>query len=399
MRSIQAVAGAVVSIVLLSLIGWPGETIMRVAGHPEPWKPPGRGTPAIDVLGDATEYDEIFGDVAVVSPGDRVAAVRLADGIESWVYQNRWDDGLVPKIRDEVVQRKRVDDRHLAIVRRDGQVTLIDVPAGRVAWRIDLPDGPLARAYQAYRGPEVWDLSVAGHGSTPVPVILHDGRIDALDSRTGAIRWSYRSPSCGPIKRAESVGGAVLVHPRCEEQSASVALSADDGRLLWRFNDWELFGGQAIGTDRLATVDAGDLVVRRVADGKILWRAPLTSPADGASSYTLGVAGDLLTVRTGTAVVAHRVADGRIAWRHPVSGRGAWDDYVGDDGDLPTVFGTVLTDGVHTYAADDPRTLVKFDARTGRVIDRHRFDEGLDLEGMRDGLAVIRVGDSRLMID
>ncbi|MFI7706305.1 PQQ-binding-like beta-propeller repeat protein [Nonomuraea sp. NPDC049480] len=392
MRVIQAVAGAVVSIVLLFLIGWPGETIVRVAGHPSPWNPPGRGTPPIDVLGKADTYGQIFGDVQVVRRGNGVAAVRLADGIDSWVYQHRWDDELGPHLR--------VDDRYYAVVWRDGRVTLIDVPAGRIAWRADMSDGPLARAHRASDEERVtrWELSVARHGSTPVLVVLHDGRIDALDSRTGAIRWSYQAPSCGPIKRAESVGGAVLVHPRCEGQSASVVLSSDDGRLLRRFNDDELYEGTAIGTDRLATVDAGDLVVRRVADGKILWRAPLTSHTDGAW-YALGVAGDLLTVRTGTAVVAHRVADGRIAWRHPVSGRDAWDDYVGDDGDLPTVFGTVLTDGVHTYAADDPRTLVKFDARTGRVIDRHRFDEGLDLEGMRDGLAVIRVGDSRLMID
>ncbi|WP_188193766.1 outer membrane protein assembly factor BamB family protein [Nonomuraea sp. SYSU D8015] len=399
MRVVQAVAGAIVSIVLVGLIGWPGETITSMAGHPEPWNPPGRGTPPIDVLNKADKYGEIFGDVQVMRRGYGVAAVRLADGIDSWVYQHRWDHELGPHIR--------VDERYYAVAWRDGRVTLIDVPAARIAWRAHMSDGPLPRAHQASdeEGVTPWGLSVARHGSTPVLVVLHDGRIDALDSRTGAIRWSYQSPSCGPISKARGEGGAVLVvHRRGDrevgDRDVNVALSPDDGRLLWTFSDGALYESRAIGADRLALADIDGLVVRRAVDGKILWRAPLTRPANDSFSDAFGVAGDLLTVRTETEVVAHRVADGRIAWRHPVSGSGAWLDSVdGTSRAPPTVVDTVLTDGVHTYAAEDARTLVKFDARTGRVIDRRRFDEELYLEDMQDGLAVISVGDSSMMID
>ncbi|MFF0867053.1 PQQ-binding-like beta-propeller repeat protein [Nonomuraea sp. NPDC003560] len=90
-----------------------------------------------------------------------------------------------------------------------------------------------------------------------------------------------------------------------------------------------------------------------------------------------GVSDELLTVRSKTAVTAYRIADGALTWRRDL-------DAARD--------GTVLTDGVHTYVAEDTTTLVKLDARTGRVVDRRRFDDDVTPRSMRDGLAAIGVG-------
>lgn len=43
-------------------------------------------------------------------------------------------------------------------------------------------------------------------------------------------------------------------------------------------------------------------------------------------------------------------------------------------------------------APEDATTLVKLDARTGRIGDRHRFEDDITPRWMRDGLAGIGVG-------
>ncbi|GAA0939238.1 PQQ-binding-like beta-propeller repeat protein [Nonomuraea longicatena] len=379
MRLLHGGAVALVSVVLLVLIGWPNQTVTTVAGTAEPWDPLGRGTPAIDVLGSSPWYGELYGDVTVVPRGNHsrqgVSGVRLADGAESWVYERRWADDMLEPIR--------VDDRHVAVPWRDGHVTLIDVPTGDIVWQTDLPDGPFAPENRTLdeEWPTAWELSVARHGSTSALVVLHDGRVDVLDTRSGAIRWSRHSGTCpgahgteypgvGSVKGA---GTAVLISRGCEGTTGYVvALSTEDGRPLWRFTERELnpLSSRDLGEGRFVSAADGGLVVRRTVDGKILWRA---RPADHyVEDY--GVSVGLLTVPHESGITAYRVADGSVAWRRDVR-----------DGGRPDV----LTNGLVTYATSTPRTLLKLDARTGRVIDRHRFDKDIELKSMDDDLVAI----------
>ncbi|WP_433515452.1 PQQ-binding-like beta-propeller repeat protein [Nonomuraea sp. CA-143628] len=382
MRLIQIVSCAVVSILLLGLVGWPGETMTPMTGSSFPWRPAGWGTPSIDVVGRAPFAAEVYGDVAVRSRwGLRTAGLvgeRITDGSTAWRYVNGWaDDSLDPV---------RVDDRRVAALWRDGRVSLIDVPDGRIVWQADLPPGPDHEANRAYdeEWGAAWSISMARDGSVPLVVALHEGRLDVLDGRTGAIRWSYPSDSSASCATGVSsletrgAGETVLVFQDCAGKESNVALSAADGRRLWEFGGGELWHARALGADRLASVDAGGaLVVRRVRDGKVLWRAPSAGLKDNPYGDAMGVSDELVTVRSKTEVAAYRIADGEVAWRRTL----------GDARD-----GTVLTDGVDTYVAEDAKTLVKLDARTGRIIDRHRFEDDISPRWMRGGLAGIGVG-------
>ncbi|MFI7147898.1 PQQ-binding-like beta-propeller repeat protein [Nonomuraea sp. NPDC050022] len=382
MRLIQIVSCAVVSILLLGFVGWPGETMTPMGDSSHPWRPAGWGTPGIDVVGRAPFAAEVYGDVAVRSRwGLRTAGLvgeRITDGSTAWRYENGWaDDSLDPV---------RVDDRRVAAVWRDGRVSLIDVPDGRIVWQADLPPGPDHEANRAYdeEWGAAWDISMATDGSVPLVVALHEGRLDVLDGRTGAIRWSYPSDSSASCAtgvsslEARGAGETVLVFQDCAGEESNVALSAADGRRLWGFDGGELWHARALGADRLASVDAGGaLIVRRVQDGKILWRAPSAGLKNNPYGEAMGVSDKLVTVRSETEVTAYRIADGEVAWRRTLGD--VWSR-------------TVLTDGVDTYVAEDATTLVKLDARTGRIVDRHRFEDHITPQWIRDGLAGIGVG-------
>ncbi|NJP92734.1 PQQ-binding-like beta-propeller repeat protein [Nonomuraea sp. FMUSA5-5] len=376
MRLIHLLSSAVVTVLLLAWVGLPGEHVTTTLAKPSwPWHPDGLGTPAIDVVGKVPFAAEVFGDVAVVpryGPRVGLAAARVTDGSPVWRYENAWSDDSVGHVR--------VDDRRIAAVWRDGRVTLLDVPDGRVVWRADLPDGPYHEANRAYdeEWGAAWELSLAADGSVPIVVVAHEGRIDAVDGRTGAIRWSYPprgSAACFDGARGE--GEVVMVFQRCPGPTPHVMLDAGDGRARWRFDGGEWYHARALGAGRLAWVDrSGGLNVSRAADGRLLWRVPSAGLKDNPYGTDMGVSAELVTVVADRRVTAYRIADGAVAWRR---------DRVGGDS-------AVLTDGTYTYVAEDATTLLKLDARTGRVVDRHRFEADITLEWLRGGLAGINVG-------
>ncbi|NUW45364.1 outer membrane protein assembly factor BamB family protein [Nonomuraea rhodomycinica] len=363
---------ALIGAALLTIGARPGETVSLMAAPPGgPRQPPGRETPAIDVLAEVSYGTDLFGDVAVERRGSGVAAVRLADGTDAWVYERIWADDFVDWVR--------VDGRHLAAVWRDGRVTLIDVPTGRMVWHADLPPGPAEKLSRSYdeEWPAMWEVSVAATGSL---VVQHDRRVDVLDVRTGAIRWTRPFTSCRPVDGVQGMGGIVLLTHGCEGDTVNgVALDADDGTQLWTDADTMTFITRDLGHGRLVTIgDGGELVVRRAVDGTVLWRArPKGLPSNDAT--LLGVSDDLLTVDTPQEVVAYRTADGGVAWRRSFGG-------------APREPGRVLTNGRITYVRETDRTLVKLDGRTGEVIDRRRFAEEIEPLAMRDDLAMVDVG-------
>ncbi|MEU5861700.1 PQQ-binding-like beta-propeller repeat protein [Nonomuraea sp. NPDC047529] len=213
-RGVRAAVVVLVGVAVLSAVGWPGEVVTVTAGPVAgPWRPPGRGTPSIDVLGDVPSGAELFGDVAVSVSRRGVAAVRVGGG-GRWTYQRLWGDDLVDWVR--------VDDRRGAAVWRDGRVTLVDVPTGRVVWRADLPAGPFAAAGRTLDGEwrSMWTLSVARPGML---VILHAYRV-----ADGGLAWRR------PLERPAGTSQDVLTDGRvvyaAADERTVLALDARTGR-------------------------------------------------------------------------------------------------------------------------------------------------------------------------
>ena len=163
-------------------------------------------------------------------------------------------------------------------------VAFESVPAATPGYDADaaympLKDGPLV-AVNLDRGTIRWRREVAtpltpatGEG---LVFIVTDATIEALDARTGEVRW-----------RAPLAGGA------------AVALHYDTGWLL-------------------ASTPAGDLVALRASDGQPVWRRQLGAPLSGAPGPALD---RLYLPLRDNRLVSVLLADGEIVWERTLPAR------------------------------------------------------------------------------
>jgi outer membrane protein assembly factor BamB len=201
---------------------------------------------------------------------------------------------------------------------------------------------------------------VAGSASRLYALDLN-ATLHALDAATGETRWSH---SLGDPSVRWTLGTPVAVGDRVYAGSAmsAHAFAADDGRELWRTNlasaDWAASWSGMAASSNAAVVGAmsddlhlaalepdtgavrwqhagrdiagvcatpvitdssvlalrapGWLAAYRLADGQVIWEAPL----DDAWPVALGVGGDTAFARTATGTVTgHDVEDGTVRWR------------------------------------------------------------------------------------
>ncbi len=270
----------------------------------------------------------------------------------------------------------RVDDRHVVAVWCDARVSSIDVPRGKITWRTRLyhwaegttcSDGEEAKE-------NAWDSRLVGDPKDPILIIQRENRIDALDPRTGRVRWHASTIKDTPL---EAFGWTVIT----ADKNGTAVLDARDGRRRWSVNE-DLTGHlrfiTGLGQDRIVAQGDGSLVVFRAQDGQPLWHTP-AALNELEFSKQAAAAGDLLLIRSTTSLTAYRAADGRVAWQVPIP--------------VDEIDETVLVtaDGQTGYTTRGQSTLVQFDTRTGKIIDERDFSGAINLDSIDDDLLALSV--------
>ncbi|WP_030673259.1 outer membrane protein assembly factor BamB family protein [Streptomyces cellulosae] len=179
------------------------------------------------------------------------------------------------------------------------------------------------QAWEASNGQKLWEITgcqtdfespEAGPALHEGTVYLwQDGRLRALDARTGDERWSYPigdTASCGgvPVRVAPAHDGFVYV----SAGTRVLALDAAGGHVRWHFEAPAVTGGGIYLADYLGTVYALD-----AADGRDRWRIATEARA---SVDSVLVAGGHVHVGSGKGLYTLDAVTGTPKWRFQAGG-------------------------------------------------------------------------------
>jgi outer membrane protein assembly factor BamB len=221
-----------------------------------------------------------------------VVAHRISDGVEAWRVEMRTDQPIVVDgtrvfvASGEAVHALASGDA--SVVWRAPTGTLTAPMLVQDGWMVVASAKELA-AFRSEDGARVWARELGPQRNRPtiegdnLYVPLDDGRLFALDLRTGADRWvrrlvSPRKPEAGTAAPALS---EVLAYPDRLFLGASdgrvLALNAVDGSLEWPFTIGAVLRGRPVGDGRRVFVTAMDNVVRAFdrGNGALLWHPTL----------------------------------------------------------------------------------------------------------------------------
>jgi outer membrane protein assembly factor BamB len=317
---------------------------------------------------------------AVPQPGEARRGDHPMDDGFSWpnYHLTRARTGYLPlrrELRPPFVQQWSVTGRillefppvscrrSLYLLKNNAALYKISRLSGRVAWKRKL--GYLAASSPSCGGGSVYAVMLERSKGA-------DGRITAVDAKTGRTRWSKPLPS-----RAES--SPLLASGRLyfgTEDGTVYAMRARDGAVRWKARaSGAVKGGLALSRGRLIFGDYGGKVhaIGR-ADGRKLWESSSAGSTLGLRAGrfygTPAVAyGRVYIGSLDGFVYSFGAADGRLAWRHKTSG------FVYSSPAVATVPGV----GPTVYAGSFDGHLYAFDARSGKV--RWRHDAGGRISG------------------
>lgn len=229
-----------------------------------------------------------------------VVAYRQSDGVEAWRAEMRADQPIaIEGTRVFVASGEAI--HALAL---DNAELLWRAPAGTLTAPLLAQDGWIiaasARGLAAFRsedGSKIWERETGvQHGRATIEgdnlyVPLEDGRLLALDLRTGADRWVRhlpvpKTPASGNPPPAVS---EVLAYPDRLFVGAAdgvfYCLKAADGAVDWRFSIGAVLRGRPVGDGTRVFTTAMDNVVRAFDrhTGALLWHPsvpfrPTTGP-------------------------------------------------------------------------------------------------------------------------
>ena len=169
----------------------------------------------------------------------------------------------------------------------DEVVVALDAATGATRWR------------HAYHAPLVHDgyfdvwLNSAGPGPYSTPLIAGDtvfavgvdGRLHALDKRTGALRWAHDLVAAFDVGEYNAFAsspiayGRTVILPLGGSGAGVVALDRETGAAVWRSPAFDLAPGSPVlidvdGRDQLAVLGQQELVGLDPRDGRRLWSHP-----------------------------------------------------------------------------------------------------------------------------
>ncbi len=219
-----------------------------------------------------------------------VAAHRLADGSEEWRTEIlaeqplALDQDRLIVASGEAIQALAADSGKL--LWRTPAGTLSAPPLAQDGWVIAATEGALA-AYRGQDGSKVWGRE-AGPARVPptiegnnLYVPLDDGRLLALDLRTGATRWERRLPVTTHTGSGSTGVSEVLAYPDRVFVGASdgrfYSLKAEDGSLAWRFRVGAVVRGRPVGEGNRIFITTMNNVVSAYnrTTGALLWHPTL----------------------------------------------------------------------------------------------------------------------------
>jgi outer membrane protein assembly factor BamB len=207
--------------------------------------------------------------------------------------------------------------RSLVIV-GDGALVAFEAASGRPVWRFEPPSGG---SIGPYLGDVDDELVLAGS---------QDGRLFALETSTGALRWMRRlGHGADTIVLAPASAGGMLVAAYVSGGHARGGLAGFDrsGRRRWHrvLPAGEAPGGLALTSHGLALVatTSGAILASRLESGRAAWRLPSIAPGK-RDIRALAVTSDILVVGSLHGEVrAYGLRDRRERWRFPSASEGA----------------------------------------------------------------------------
>lgn len=240
------------------------------------------------------------GKVFVVMQSGIVAAHRLSDGSEAWRVELRADQPAAVEgnrvfiASGEAIHALNADDA--SVVWRAPSGTLTAPLLAQDGWIIAASATGLA-AFRSSDGTRVWNRESGAEHNRPtiegdnLYVPLDDGRLLALDLRTGADRW-VRRLAVMPAAQGEKalpVLSEVLAFPDRIFVGVSNgqfhALKASDGAMVWRWPIGAMVRGRPVGDESRVFITSMDNVVRAFdrRSGALLWHPsvpfrPTTGP-------------------------------------------------------------------------------------------------------------------------
>ena len=243
--------------------------------------------------------------------------------------------------------------------KNNGELYSVSALSGHVRWRRRV--GGLSASAPAVAGGKVFVVGnpngsggIAGAG---------DGRVAALDARSGRVRWAKRlaSPSeSSPLAHA----GRIYLG---SQDGTVYALDARNGRVKWRYRargavktalSW--FNGRVYFGDY-----AGQVTALRASDGQLAWRSSTSGRSFGRAGNFYGTPavafGRVYAGNTDGRVYSFAASSGKLAWSHSTGGFVYAAPAVANvPGMKPAVF-------IGSYSG----RFMALDARSGKVIWTH----------------------------
>ena len=251
-------------------------------------------------------------------------------GRPAWRFQSRTLLEFPPAVRDGLV----------VIGNNAGRVYAVDAGSGKLRWarrqRGEIASTPAITQDAVYMssmdgslvryglGTPRWTFSSSGSPIESSPLVVgglvyvgaHDGRLYAVDARTGRARWTFQAPAA--IKGSAALAGRLVV---VGDYAGRVhALDARTGAERWTYSGGvRFYGGPGVSGGTIVIGDVGGAVVALDArDGSELWR----HSTGGAFVYSSpAIAGGAVFIGSYDGVFrALDLASGALRWSFDVGG-------------------------------------------------------------------------------
>jgi orotate phosphoribosyltransferase len=318
-----------------------------------------------------------MGSVFVADDHCRVWRFDALNGEVQWRY-----DSLANPLKG-IVQHLQVLDESIVVACYDGTLTRLAAGDGSIQWRWRLDSSIHATPEIDIPSQRVFINTEQWNDGSPF------GHLMALDWSTGEVLWRHAHPWWPPGSPVYSAQANIVV-ATCNDQSV-VALSATDGRLVWRHQTRGLVRGKpAIHSNCvLLATEAGWIHCFDLYTGDLRWESRY---GQGNMHQFLHVRGDTVFTLDGRwHLVAFHVKTGEIFWVSRLRSPGNW---------CPVAWGqylVVLSREGHLAVFDAQRHLKVWEGSVGirsrcpPGIGRCGKDILLAVAGQHDGLQTYRI--------